>query len=85
MYIYIHYNKGCDFLKLGEVIVEYRNKNNISQNELAKRINVPNSTILRLENGHMTNPTLRILIALSEELEITIDELIFGKRRDDVL
>ncbi|WZU03218.1 helix-turn-helix transcriptional regulator [Erysipelothrix sp. D19-032] len=41
---------------------------------------VSNSTILRLENGEMDNPSLRILISLSNEMNITLDELVFGSK-----
>ncbi|MEG0165398.1 helix-turn-helix transcriptional regulator [Anaerorhabdus sp.] len=65
-------------MKLSNSIQIFRKRIGLSQNELAKKIEVSNSTILRLENGEMSNPTLTILCKLSGELGVTLDELVYG-------
>ncbi|WP_159637176.1 helix-turn-helix transcriptional regulator [Erysipelothrix anatis] len=67
-------------MELASQLRRYREREEISQYTLAKKIGVSNSTILRLENGEMDNPSLRILISLSNEMNITLDELVFGSK-----
>lgn len=61
--------------KLGERIKEYRQKNSISQRELAERLFVSDKTISRWELGKGL-PDIDLLPKIAEVLEITIDELV---------
>lgn len=61
---------------LSDLIKEKRNKLNISQRELAKKINVDNSLISRIESGEVQKPNLFILFNLSETLDISIVKLL---------
>ena len=60
---------------LGERIATFRKRAGISQAELAKRINVSTSTIGMYEQGRR-EPSIEVLIALSEEFNVTIDVLV---------
>jgi len=55
-------------------IKELRKERKISQDELAKQINVSRQTINAIENDKY-NPTLELAIKLSQELEVSIEEL----------
>jgi DNA-binding Xre family transcriptional regulator len=77
LYIYKHYIKGVDILKLSKKLKEIRVKKGLSKYELAKRTGLSDSTILRLETGEMDNPALKTLLAICKELDITINELIY--------
>ena len=61
--------------KLGERIKEYRQKNSISQRELAECLFVSDKTISRWELGKGL-PDIDLLPKIAEVLEITIDELV---------
>ena len=64
--------------KIGKFISESRKKQNLTQNELAKKLKISNHTISKWENGK-TMPSYELLIPLTKELDITISELINGE------
>ncbi|WP_394863593.1 helix-turn-helix transcriptional regulator [Paraclostridium bifermentans] len=53
---------------------KYRQFNELTQEELAKRVNVRRETIARLENAKY-NPSLELAVRISKELNTPIDEL----------
>lgn len=61
---------------LAELIKYNRQKKQISQRELAKRIKIDNATISRIENGAVKKPSIDILIKLSNELDINFTKLL---------
>jgi transcriptional regulator with XRE-family HTH domain len=63
---------------LGKQIETLRRKKGWSQAELARRLNISASAVGMYEQGRR-EPSLDILIALSEELGVTIDFLVTGK------
>ena len=62
--------------ELAILIKETRTKKSLSQRELAKKINVDNATISRIENGSIKKPSIDILIKLSTELNIDTNILL---------
>lgn len=57
---------------------KYRQFNELTQEELAKRVNVRRETIARLENAKY-NPSLELAVRISKELDIPIEELFIFK------
>ena len=57
---------------------ELRKKNNLSQEELAEKINVARQTISKWELGE-TAPNLEQAISLANALKVDLNELILGK------
>ena len=55
-------------------IKEYRAKFNLTQEELAKKVNVRRETIVFLENNKY-NPSLRLAYDLAQVFSIKIEEL----------
>lgn len=53
---------------------KYRQFNELTQEELAKRVNVRRETIARLENAKY-NPSLELAVRISKELNTPIDTL----------
>lgn len=53
---------------------KYRQFNELTQEELAKRVNVRRETIARLENAKY-NPSLELAVRISKELNTPIDKL----------
>lgn len=60
---------------LGKKITELRNKNNMSQGDLADKMNISRQSISKWETGTSV-PELDKLIMLSEIFHISIDELV---------
>ena len=55
-------------------IKEYRKRNNLSQKDLAKKINVKQNTISNWENEYR-NPNIKQAIKLAEILNTTVEKL----------
>ena len=63
----------------GERIYELRNKNNMSQGDLADRLEVSRQTVSKWENS-MCKPEADKLIQLSEIFNISIDYILKGEQ-----
>jgi transcriptional regulator with XRE-family HTH domain len=66
---------------IGSFIAALRKEKGWTQEELAKKIGVSNRSISRWENGK-TLPDYALLFVLAQELEISMAELITGRRSD---
>ncbi|MCC3867960.1 helix-turn-helix transcriptional regulator [Terrisporobacter mayombei] len=60
--------------KLISNLKKYRQFNELTQEELAKKVNVRRETIARLENGKY-NPSLELAVRISKELNAPIEKL----------
>ncbi len=65
------------YKRLGFRLVAERNKNNLSQEELAFLASIDRTYIARIEEGK-ANPSVRILHKLSRKLNIRLHELLAG-------
>lgn len=61
---------------LANVLRNERMKLNISQSELARRVGVDRTTILKIENGERQKPTIDTLVRLSKGLNINLSLLL---------
>lgn len=50
----------------------------MSQDELAKKVNVSRQTINAIENGDY-NPTINLCIAICKALDVTLNDLFWGE------
>ena len=66
-------------IKLGLKIKEFRSKLSISQDQLAKKADIPFSTLVKIEAGYTPNPSMETLIKIADAFKISIDELIGRK------
>lgn len=65
--------------RIGSFIAAMRKEKNLTQEQLAERLGVSNRSVSRWENGK-TLPDLSLMHSICEELDITISELLNGKR-----
>nr|CRY96993.1 hypothetical protein [uncultured prokaryote] len=65
-------------MKLGMQIKQRRKELNLTQEELAKRINVSRSAVSNWEIGR-NYPDIQLIIQLSDELDISLDKLLKGE------
>lgn len=68
-----------DVKKIGEFIAYNRKNRGITQEQLGEKLGVSNKTISRWENGNYM-PDLSLLKPLSEELGVTLNELLSGEK-----
>ena len=64
---------------IGKRISEYRKKKNLKQDELAEMLGVSAQAVSKWEND-LSCPDISLLPALSDNLCVSIDEIITGKR-----
>lgn len=64
-----------ELINIGENIKKHRLNANITQRELAEKIGVTHYWICKLERGKQNNTTLNLLIAISQELKINLNQL----------
>ena len=65
-------------MSLGERIYKLRTEKNLSQGDLAERLEVSRQSVSKWENNNAV-PDLEKIIALSEIFEVSLDELVKGK------
>lgn len=68
-------------MNVGTNIANFRKEKNLTQEKLASKINVSPKTISSYENNRNL-PSIETLLLLSQELDVTIDEII-GKTVED--
>lgn len=68
-----------DQIKTGKFIATLRKEKDLTQDQLGEKLGVTNKTISRWENGNYM-PDIEILSLLSKEFDVSINELISGKR-----
>ena len=67
-----------DQIKIGKFIASMRKEQGLSQKQLAERIDVTDKTISKWETGNRL-PDASILLRLSQELHIDVNELLAGE------
>lgn len=70
-----------DIIKIGKFIAEKRKAKKLTQEQLAEKLGVTSKTISRWENGNYM-PDISLLKPLSEELGVTLNDLITGEKVD---
>ena len=78
-----------DQIKIGKFIAECRKKNNLTQMQLAEKLNITDRAISKWENGKAM-PDSGIMLQLCNELKISVNELLSGemiemKNYDDIV
>ena len=61
---------------IAENIKKYRNKISVSQDRLSKLADVTYNTIIKIESGANTNPTIETLAKIAKALGVGVDDLI---------
>ncbi len=62
--------------KLGKKIKALRLKLNLSQDEFARKADIPYTTLTKIETGVIKNPSVFVMAKIAKALNITVDELI---------
>lgn len=67
-----------DLIKIGKFIAECRKKNNLTQMQLAEKLNITDRAVSKWETGK-TLPDSSIMLALCDILNITVNDLLSGE------
>ena len=67
-----------DQIKIGKFIAECRKKNNLTQMQLAEKLNITDRAISKWEN-EKSMPDSSIMLELCNELKISVNELLSGE------
>ena len=62
--------------RLATVLKELRERNRLTQEQLAKRAKITRSHLSLLEAGHRKNPSLEVLKRLARALNVPVGELL---------
>ena len=62
--------------KIAVNIKKYRNVMKVSQDRLSKIADVTYNTIIKIESGANTNPTIDTLTKIAKALNVSVDELL---------
>ena len=71
-----------DQIKIGSFLKELRQEKGMTQEQLAEQLNVSNRSVSRWETGSNL-PDLSMLIILAEYYDVTVGEIIDGKRKSE--
>ena len=74
--------KKMDQCMIGEFLKELRKDKNITQEQLAEKMNVSRRTVSRWETGS-NMPDLDILVELSDFYNVDLRDIFNGKRREN--
>ena len=62
--------------KIGKNIKKLRQVKGLSQDRLSKSADVSYNSIIKLETGGITNPTIETLQKIAKALEVSVDDLL---------
>ena len=71
-----------DQVKTGQFIKTCRKEKNLTQHEVAERLNISEKTVSKWETGNGL-PEVGLMLPLCELLEISVNELLSGERLDE--
>ena len=66
-------------VNLSKRIKELRKKYKITQDRLAKKADIPFSTLAKIEAGYTPNPSMETLIRIADAFGVGVDELLGRK------
>ncbi len=72
-----------DQIKIGKFIAETRKSKNITQKQLAEKLSISDKTVSKWECGKGL-PDVSLMLALCEELQITVNDLLTGERVSEI-
>lgn len=62
-------------ITIGNKIKKLRNKQGLTQDELARKSDLPYTTLTKIETNVITKPTIQTVIKIAKGLEISLDDL----------
>ena len=69
--------------KIGEFIFKLRKENGLTQEELAEKLVMVRENVSKMERG-VNKPTIETLLKLSNIFDVSVSELLAGKRKNEI-
>ena len=60
---------------IGDKIKQLRNKQGLTQDELARKANLPYTTLTKIETNVITKPTIQTVVKIAKGLGVSLDDL----------
>lgn len=60
---------------IGDKIKQLRNKRGLTQDELARKADLPYTTLTKIETNVITKPSIQTVVKIAKGLGISLDEL----------
>lgn len=73
-----------DQVKIGAFLKELRREKDLTQEQLAEKLNVSNRTVSRWETGS-NMPDIGLLIEIAEFYDVSIPEVVNGERKSEIM
>ena len=73
-----------DQIKIGAFLRQLRKEKELTQEQLAEKLNVSNRTISRWETGS-NMPDLSLLVEIADFYDVSIPEIIYGERKSETM
>lgn len=70
-------------ITIGQKIRKHRLAQALTQEGLARRANIPYTTLVKIESDAVKNPSIETVSKIAVGLGITVDEVIHGTRNQD--
>ncbi len=61
---------------IGDKIKVWRKKRDLTQDALAKKADIPYTTLAKIESDVIQNPSLQTITKIAEGLDVSLDELV---------
>ena len=62
--------------QIGDKIKALRNKQGLTQDALARKCNIPYTTLTKIESNVITKPSIQTVVKIAAGLNVSIDELL---------
>jgi len=60
---------------IGEKIKKWRKKRELTQDSLARKANIPYTSLAKIESGVIENPSIKTVSKIAKGLNVTLDQL----------
>ena len=60
---------------IGDKIKQLRNKQGLTQDELARKSELPYTTLTKIETNVITKPTIQTVVKIAKDLGVSLDDL----------
>ena len=61
---------------IGDNVKKFRKKKGLTQDELARKADIPYTTLTKLESNVVKNPSVQTVEKIAKALDVSIEELI---------
>jgi transcriptional regulator with XRE-family HTH domain len=61
---------------IGDKIKKIRLKQGLTQDKLARKADIPYTTLTKIESSVITKPSIQTVVKIAKGLDITLDELV---------